>query len=182
MSTLLNDTKDTASCMMDSAKDGAEHAASSASSTLFEGIHAVTGVVSMLRGLHVTDALGLFGLARRRGPVGSIALFGAGFAVGAGAGVLFAPMSGSDLRRAMLDRFKGLQQDAAHTLEKVETGAKEIEGKAGTLVGKAKDTVVSVEHKLEDKVAGGLQSARDADKGKSPADAGNLRSAAARPQ
>jgi hypothetical protein len=38
----------------------------------------------------------------KRSPLVSIAIFGAGVAVGAGAGLLFAPMSGADMRRTLL--------------------------------------------------------------------------------
>jgi len=136
MSTMFNDTMDTAKSTIESAKDGTQHAVSSARSTLVEGIRAVNGVVSILRGLQLTDALGWIGLERRRGPLGSLALFGAGVAVGTGVGMLFAPKSGAETRRFL---FGGLEQ-----------GAKEIEEKAENLAGKAKDTVVKAEHKVED--------------------------------
>jgi len=134
---------DAAKSKMEYAKDGTQHAISSARSTLIDGIHAVNGVVSILRGLQVTDALGWFGLARRRGPFGSLALFGAGVAVGTGVGMLFAPKSGAETRRALFGGLMGLEK-------KAEAGAKEIEEKAENLAGKAKDAVVNAEHKVED--------------------------------
>ena len=136
MSTMFNDTMDTAKSTIESAKDGTQHAVSSARSTLLDGIHAVNGVVSILRGLEFADALGWIGLARRRGPLGSIALFGAGVALGTGIGMLFAPKSGAETRRAL---FGGLEKET-----------KEIEHKAENLAGKAKDAVVNAEHKAED--------------------------------
>lgn len=166
MSTTLNETMDTAKSLMGSAKDGTEHAVTSARSTLFDGIRTAASVYATLRGLGLTDALGWIGLQRRRSPLGSIATFGAGMVVGAGVGMLFAPMSGAETRRAILGRFKGLEQDAKATIDKVEASAKDLEGKAEDLVGKAKDTVVNAEQKVEKKLTDGLDAAKDAVKAK----------------
>jgi len=121
MSTTLNDTMDTAKHAVDSAMESTGHAASSARSTLLDGVKMVTGIVAMLRDLGVNDALGWVGLSRRRSPLRSVAVFSAGVALGAGVGVLFAPMSGGDLRRAILGRLMGpshrakdAMQNAAH--------------------------------------------------------------------
>jgi len=175
----MNDTMDSAKNLIDSAKGETKHVVSSARSSLFDGIHAAASVYSMLRGIGVGDALGWVGLARRRSPLGSMALFGAGFVAGAGAGVLFAPMSGADMRRAILDRFNSLGADAKRTIEKAEAGAKELQDKAETVVvkakdsvmsaeqkvedlaGKAKDAVVSAEQKVESRVASGLETAKN---------------------
>ena len=149
--TMLNDTMgtamDNAKDTMESAKKGTEHAASVAFSTLTNGIHAVTNVASLLRGLGMDDMLGLIGLARRRSPLGSLVLFGSGVLVGAGVGMLLAPMSGAELRTAFLDRFKGMEKDAKRTIKE---GAKDIEQSAEKIAGKAKDAVVGAEHKVED--------------------------------
>ena len=151
MSTTLNDTmdaaKNTAMNTMESAKEGTQHAVSSARSTLFDGIRAVNGVVSILRGFGLSDALGWVGLSRRRGPFETLGIFGAGFAAGAIGGVLFAPKSGADTRQFLLDYFKGLEKDAE---KGVKEGVKGIETKAEDLAGKAKDAVVSAEKKVED--------------------------------
>lgn len=133
---MFNDTADAAHSTMASDNGGTRRAASSARSSLMTGIDAINGVVSILRGVNVVNALGLIKLARRRGPLGSLALFGAGIAVGRAVGMLFAPRSGAETRRFL---FGGLEQ-----------GAKEIEEKAENLAGKAKDTVVKAEHKVED--------------------------------
>jgi gas vesicle protein len=170
MSTTLNDTMDTAKSMMDSAKNETQHAVSSARSTLFDGIRAAASVASMLRSFELSTALGWIGLARRRGPFESFALFGAGAAVGTAVGMLFAPMSGADTRRAIFGRLKGLGQDAQRTIEKAEAGAKEIEQKIETkaedLAGKAKDAAMKAERKVETTVSAGLDTAKEAVKGK----------------
>ena len=134
MSNTLNDTMDAAKDIVDSAKTGTQHAVSSARSSLFDGIHALSSVVSMLRGLEMDDALGWVGLARRRGPLVPLALFSAGILVGAGVGVLVAPQSGVRTRRAILDALKGLEQ-------KAEAEAKMIEQKAEHLVDKVETKV-----------------------------------------
>ena len=134
MSNTLNNTMDTAKDLMETAKSGTQHAASSARGALFDGIHAVSSVVSMLRALQMSDALGWIGLERRRGPFTTLAAFGAGMIVGAGVGVLIAPRSGATTRRALLDALMGAEQ-------KVEAEAKEIEKKAERMVGKVEDKV-----------------------------------------
>ena len=148
MSTTLNDTMDTARNVLDSAResgghalgtarhamgsarDGTEHAVTSARSTLLDGVKTMTGIVAMLRDLGVSDALGWVGLSRRRSPLLSVAMFGAGVAVGAGAGLMFAPTSGADLRRAILGRLMGPMDAVKDTVRKdaheVSEGAKAV--------------------------------------------------------
>jgi gas vesicle protein len=142
----------TAKNVMESAKEGTEHTFTSVMSTVLKGASAVTGFVAMVRSLDLDDGLSWFGLARRRRPLHTLAAFGAGVAVGAGVGVLFAPMSGAALRRAILGEAKDLEREAKHTLEKVETEVKEGVDKgmdkAEALAGKAKDGVKKVEHKV----------------------------------
>ena len=135
MSNTLNDTMGAAKDLMDSAKSGTQHAVSSARSTIFDGIHALSGVVSIVRGLALDDALGWVGLARRRSSLYPLMLFGAGVVVGTGVGVLVAPQSGGKTRRAIFDALKGLEQ-------KAEDEAKVIERKAEKLVDKVETKVV----------------------------------------
>jgi hypothetical protein len=136
MSTTLNDTMDTAKNVLDSARETTEHAVgtarhamgsardstghavSGARSTLLDGVKTVSGIVAMLRDLGVSDALGWVGLSRRRSPLLSVAIFGAGVAVGAGAGLMFAQTSGTDLRRAILVRLMGPMDAAKETVTK----------------------------------------------------------------
>jgi len=65
--------------------------------------HKVLDVVGIIRRLGMDDVLGTVGLARKRrgAPFAAMGSFGAGLAVGAGIGVLFAPKSGADTRRAI---------------------------------------------------------------------------------
>lgn len=173
MSTMLNDTlgtaknavetaRETAKNAVETAKEGTEHAVTSARSTVLDGVHAVTKLVETLRGFGVDDGLALVGLARRTSPIRDLAVFGAGIAVGAGAAMLFAPMSGADTRRAILDQFKGVKRDAKETIERAENEVEE-------LAGKAKTAVVKAERKVENKVEEGVEALKD--KAESAADA-----------
>lgn len=132
---------DAAKSAVETAKEGTGHAVTSARSTLLDGVHAVTGLASMLRSLQPEDALGWVGLARRRSPLLSFAVFTAGFAAGAGAGLLFAPTSGADLRKTIFQGLRGLMGDAKDVAEKAEAKVEKIEDKAEKMAGKAKDKV-----------------------------------------
>lgn len=166
MSSTLNDTMGTAKNVVESAvesaKEGTEHAVASARSTWLDAVKAVTGVVATVRGLDLDDGLGLFGLARRRSPFGAVAAFGAGIALGAGLGVLFAPMSGAETRRAIRKQFEGLKHGAKDTLDRAESEVKEVGEKAEELAGKAKDAVKKVEREVEDRVSAGADAAKEA--------------------
>jgi gas vesicle protein len=161
MATMLDDTMATAKNLMGTAKEGTEHAASSVRSTVLDGVHAITSVASMLRSLGADDALGWVGLSRRRSPLVSMAIFGAGFAAGAGAGLLLAPASGADLRRNLMKSFMGLWSEAKDVAEKVETKVETIEHQAEDLAGKATDAVKKAERKVEGKVVEGAKSLED---------------------
>ena len=179
MASMLNGTMSAAKNVMDAAREGAEHAFDSARegaghafdsarhgtehavhgtrSTALEVIHTLGGLLATLRGLDRDDALGWVGLSRRRGPLPSIALFGAGMMMGAGIGVLFAPMSGAEMRNAILGRLKGVKEEVKDSIDHVASEAKEVEGKiekkVDDLAGKAGDAVKKAESKIETKVA-----------------------------
>jgi len=158
MSTTINDSMDTVKDMMNNAKEGTEHAVSSTRSVLFDGLRAAAGVVSILRSFGVGDALGWFGLARRRSPVSAIATFGAGVAVGTGLGMLLAPMSGSDTRRMIGKGITSMFGDAGRAAHKVEAtlekGEKAAVAKVEEIASKVKTMAVKTEHGIEDAVTG----------------------------
>jgi len=137
------------------AKETAEHAVASAKTTWFDGIKAVASVVTMLRGLQPDDALGWVGLARRRSPLVAMGIFGAGMAVGAGAALLFAPMSGEETRRRILKGFSSLKADANSAADaaaaEIKADVKAASQKADEVASKAKSAVVAAEHKVEDR-------------------------------
>lgn len=171
---------DAAKTAVESAKDTTGHAVTTARSSLLDGVHAVSGIVSMLRGLDSNDALGWVGLARRRSPFFSMAIFSAGFAVGAGAGVLFAPTSGKQLRGSILKGWKGLMNDAKDVAERAETEAvkieQKIEHKAEDLAGKAKDKAEDLADKAKETVQDAkvtVASALDLDKDGQPVNGTN---------
>lgn len=170
MFNMMNATKDTARHIKDSAREGmeqamdsakhavgsaktavgsakteADHAFSKVLSGILTGVKTVAEVTAVLRALRVNDALGWVGLRRRRDPFMGLALFGAGLTVGAGVGMLFAPMSGRDLRRAILSRFSSASDDAKEPRPGVESEMKDVENKAEPSVqaagGTAKDAV-----------------------------------------
>lgn len=161
MATMLDDTMATAKNLMGTAKEGTGQAASSVRSTVLDGVHAITGIATMLRSLGADDALGWVGLSRRRSPLVSMAIFGAGFAAGAGAGLLFAPASGADLRRNLMKSVMGLWSEAKDVAEKVETKVETIEHQAEDAAGKAADAVKKAERKVEGKVVEGAKSLED---------------------
>ena len=103
MSSTLNDTMKTAIHGVESIREGTEHTLVSTLATLVKGVNAVSGIIAMLRSLDRDDGLAWFGLARRR-PLRSAATFSAGVALGAGLALLFAPMSGIEMRRTLLGR------------------------------------------------------------------------------
>jgi gas vesicle protein len=145
MSSTLNDTMGAAKDVVESAKEGTEHAVSSARSTLLDGVKAIGGIIAMLKSFQLDDGLGWVGLERRRTPFYSAAIFGMGVAVGAGVGMLFAPKSGVELRRMILDQLKAFGAEA-------QAEVKDVEEKAEDLAGKAKDAVKKAERKVEGKV------------------------------
>ena len=111
----MNDTMKTAIHGVESIREGTEHTLASTLATLVKGVNAVSGVVAILRSLDRDDGLAWFGLARRRSPLLSGAMFGAGVITGAGLGLLFAPMSGADLRSLLVGRSTGSGDALAKT-------------------------------------------------------------------
>jgi gas vesicle protein len=141
---------DTAKHSVDSAKKGTERAASVAFSDIIGGIRTVTEAFAMIRRFGVDDALGWIGLSRRRNRFDSVAIFGSGVLVGAGVGVLLAPMAGSDLRKVIIKRLRGVEKDAEKVAGKMKDAVVNAEHKIEDAAGKVKDAVVNAEHKVED--------------------------------
>ena len=150
MSTMMNDTMGAARNGIASAKERAEHVWGTASSgvasvqdgtgqavlnaisMLKKGVSSAAGIVAMLRALDRDAGLAWFGLGRRSSTLGSIAIFGAGVAVGAGAGLLFAPMSGADMRRIVLGSARDLKHKVMDAVERAES---EANGSASAQIG-----------------------------------------------
>lgn len=139
----------TAKHALGSAKDGAEHVAASARTTWLDGVKAVTGMMAVMRGFQAEDALGWVGLTRRRSPLATIGLFGAGALVGVGVAMLFAPLSGAETRRRIMKGLEGLKGDAQSTIDRAETEVKAVGEKVEEIASHAKDAVIQAEHKVE---------------------------------
>lgn len=157
MATKLDETMATAKNLLGSARVSTDQAASSVRSTVLDSVQAVTSLAALMRGVSANDALGWVGLSRRRSSLASMAIFGAGFVAGAGAGLLLAPTSGADLRRNLQKGLMGLWGGAKDVAEQVEAKVEKIEGEAEDLAASAKDTVKKAERKIENKV---VESAR----------------------
>jgi hypothetical protein len=136
MSSTLNETVKHG---VESVREGTEHTLASTLSAMVKGVSTVSAVVTMLRGLDRDDGLAWLGLARRR-PLRAAAMFSAGLALGAGFGVLFAPMSGADLRRTLLGRPERKEQaevangDGGHAAD--DTGSNNAPGAAHAEAGR----------------------------------------------
>lgn len=167
MSTTISDAMGTAKEVLGSAKGGAGHAASSARSTFFDVAKFAIGVATTLRGFGVDDALGFVGLARKRSALSSIGILGAGIVVGAGVGVLLAPMSGRSLRRMLLKGLDDVRNDAGEKLNKVGEEVKEIERKVESKVDDAAELVKSKVDAAEGSVKEALSDAKSAVSAKS---------------
>jgi len=123
MSSTLNKTK-TAVNGAEAVRESTGQTLVSTLSAMVKVVNAVSGVVAVLRSLDLgrDDRLAWFGLERRR-PRRSAAVFSAGVTVGAGLGMLFAPMAGTALRRTLLMRRRERKEPA-------KTGTAEIRGHA----------------------------------------------------
>ncbi|APR85461.1 Hypothetical protein A7982_10810 [Minicystis rosea] len=173
MASILDGTVSAAKSVMDSAREGAEHAMDSAKvgteqavastrSAFFEGVRTVSSLVSTLKKLDRDDALGWVGLARRRSPLYTVAIFGAGVMIGAGVGMMVAPTSGKKLRRRIGERLRDLAREVEGPLDQVKENVKDAEEKVEAVADKAGAAVKRAEKKIEDKVSMGAEAVKDA--------------------
>ncbi len=132
-----------------SVEDGAERAVEKVRTKWWDGVKAVASVVTMMRGLQANDALRWVGLERRRSPLVSWGMFGAGVAVGAGIGVLLAPASGAETRRRITTGISGLagrlgaaasDDDSAAAPSKKNSSADDANPQEHDIVGSLFDT------------------------------------------
>ena len=161
MSSMLNDTIKTAKSVMETAKDGTEHAVSTTRSALMDGFKAAAGMVGTMRNLDRDDALGWVGLQRRASPLRALAIFGAGAVAGAAAGVLLTPMSGAETRQALLRRLDQLEKDAREALAQLGPQVTAAQGKVEELAAKAGDSVKNAERKIENKVGATVDAVKE---------------------
>ena len=144
---------DTAKKGVGSAKTAAEHSAASVLATMLKGLSAAASIATMVRHLDLDDGLSWFGLARRRNPLSTLAIFGAGIVVGTGVGFLFAPVSGAQARRAIrapIDDFMRKGADVIHRGEaEIEHKAEELGHKAEEFGHKAEELVSKAETQVK---------------------------------
>ena len=132
---------------VESARESTMHTVASAASMIVKGGSTVAGIVAMLQKLDRDDGLAWFGLARRRSPLVTVAVFGAGAALGAGIALLLAPSSGADLRRTLLGRSSGdsVATKAGDAAKKV---GDEVEDAAAVAVAAVKGAAGDVKEAL----------------------------------
>jgi len=134
MSSIFDDTMSTAKNVVGSAREnaenamgaakaGAEQAAAKSRSVFLDRVRTVTHLIAVARSLGGDDLLGWIGLARRRSPLGTVAAFGAGMAIGAGAALILAPTSGQALRAKILDHLRMVNGEAVEPMAQATTTA-----------------------------------------------------------
>lgn len=130
--------------LVGSVAGGAGSGAASPWSTLFQAAKVVLGVRAALQAVGID----VVALLRRRGPLGAVSVFGAGFAVGAGVGALLAPTTGKVARRTLRRRFRELRREALGQVEKVGAEVQDleqqVEEKAGEVVEAVKIKAESI--------------------------------------
>jgi hypothetical protein len=103
----------------------AESRAAKAAAAVLAGVNAAMLARSVLHFVDMGDVLHRLGIRRRRTFFGSAALFGAGFAAGAGVCMIALPMSGGEMRRVL---WRGLQNIGLKGREVVESASQEMGG------------------------------------------------------
>ena len=118
MSTFASTIQDTAKTASDAASGAAKVAGKKVQSGYGSVLDLVITGVKLIP--TVTAALGFMGLQKKQSnALGQSLSFGAGVLLGAGAGMLFAPKSGSDMRQGIVRYFQGTPlEHAAQTVAK----------------------------------------------------------------
>jgi gas vesicle protein len=123
-------------------------AAKGARGGLIGAIKSVAEVVTVLRGLGGDEVLRKIGLLRGRTPLASLGLFGTGVVLGAGLGVMFAPMTGQEARNYMRARLRDITNDAkTSTVAAVE----QVEEKVDEVLDKVEDAALRPDEPEEHK-------------------------------
>lgn len=124
-------------------------------------LDAAMGAMSLLklaRAIDADDVLGLVGLMRRRrSPVGSILLIGGGIAIGAGLGVLLAPVSGREARAFIARSLGMLGGRVTDEVENLQGRATEVVGdvqqRAGQVVDQVQEKAGEIAGQVQEKAA-----------------------------
>lgn len=156
----MNSVKDTLGTAQKQVTNFAEHGYTAAQDGVHDAVERVSRLVTIARNLGLDDVLGVVGLQRRQGPGGAIASFGAGVAVGAGLGLLFAPMPGSDLRgkigkalglTGVVDK---LAEVEGQVEDKLVEKKDELKANMSRATEKAKERVVELKDKAAEELKG----------------------------
>jgi len=126
---VMGSTRDT----MEDVKDEVEHRASRAYSALMNGARLAMGLGALARYLDTRHMMRWIGIGRRRTALGTMALLGAGAAVGAGFAMFLSPASGEETRRGFMRSFQKIGRKGKDLLETAESEVRELgsEVKAG---------------------------------------------------
>lgn len=103
MNSTLENSMRTPTQSVDQPKETGEQAPYRARSAILDGLRFAASLFVALRGIGLGDALGRMSFQRRRSSATSLATFGVGFLAGAAAGILFAPLSGAEMRRSIVE-------------------------------------------------------------------------------
>lgn len=120
---------------MESAKEGTMQTITGALAMILKGVSATSGIITTLQKLDRDDGLAWLGLSRRKSPLLTIAILGAGAALGAGIALWFAPVSGAELRSRIMG-----------TAKKAET---QVEGAADAAVVAVKSALGDAKHAVD---------------------------------
>lgn len=140
----------------DTAREKADEASRATKRSYADFLKGARPILKALRapsaGAVATELLGLAGYARKPSMARAIAIFGAGFAIGGGAAIFLAPVSGSTMRRKvrlfvreLLDDAPEAIQHAKDAVSNVKTDVKNVDLK-NDLKKEAKHVVSDVKH------------------------------------
>jgi gas vesicle protein len=155
-----NHTIDAAKDRMNAAKEAANGTVHDVKSSMWDALKNVGEIVAFVRRLGLDDALGVVGLTRRTSGFASAGVFASGIVVGAGLGMLLAPMSGADARAFLLGRIKTAMPDGDAIKETVHQAEKKTQDFAHDAVkavadavkhenGAARHAAENIEHRVD---------------------------------
>jgi gas vesicle protein len=143
------------------AAGAATDAAKGARGGLLSAVKSVVEVATLLRGLGAEEVLQKIGLMRKRTPLGSLGVFATGVAVGAGLGLLFAPMTGRQTRSYVRDRLRDVSDDVKTTTV---AAVDQVEEKVEEALDNAEDAILRPDEPEVPKVKKARRHAAHADK------------------
>lgn len=144
MSTTVNDVKDAA---VSAAEDLASDAIKGSKSAMGDAMNLAGELITFLRKTGVDESLRRIGLSGGTSKLGGFGLFAGGVIVGAGLGLLLAPMSGRRTRDFLADRFREVYDTVKSTTANV---ASEAEGAGKRVADSARSTGKRVANEASD--------------------------------